>query len=157
MNLQSNTGWDTVTILRKNQPRKSEARQEKVVRAAQQSGKEIETSKKFNAATNKQHQMSASVNKLSGDLEEFHHNTVGMEVGRLIQRGRQEKKWTQAELAKQINEKPSVIVEYESGRAVVNNQILGKIERAIGIKLRGKDKGQPFQTKVPKGKQAEKK
>ena len=32
-----------------------------------------------------------------------------------------------------INEKPSVVVEFESGRAVVNHAILGKIERALGM------------------------
>lgn len=34
-----------------------------------------------------------------------------------------------------INEKPQVIADYESGRAIPNNQVMGKIERAIG-KLR---------------------
>ena len=32
-----------------------------------------------------------------------------------------------------INEKPSVINDYEAGRAIPNNQIMSKIERAIGI------------------------
>lgn len=31
-----------------------------------------------------------------------------------------------------INEKPQVIADYECGRAIPNNQVLGKIERAIG-------------------------
>lgn len=31
-----------------------------------------------------------------------------------------------------INEKPQVIADYECGRAIPNNQIMGKIERAIG-------------------------
>ena len=66
---------------------------------------------------------------------------VPMEVGKLIQKGRNQKSMTQKELATKINEKPQVINEYEQGKAIPNNQILGKIERAIGIKLRGKDKG----------------
>jgi putative transcription factor len=48
---------------------------------------------------------------------------------------------TQKQLATRINEKPQIINEYENGKAIPNNQILGKIERVIGIKLRGKDKG----------------
>lgn len=44
-----------------------------------------------------------------------------------------------------INEKPQVITDYEAGRGIPNPQILGKIERAIGIKLRGKDKGKPLE------------
>lgn len=40
-----------------------------------------------------------------------------------------------------INEKPQVINEYESGKAIPNNQIIMKIERALGCKLpRGKKK-----------------
>lgn len=31
-----------------------------------------------------------------------------------------------------INEKPQVIADYESGKAIPNNQVMGKIERAIG-------------------------
>ena len=31
-----------------------------------------------------------------------------------------------------INEKPQVVNEYESGRAIPNNQVMGKLERALG-------------------------
>ncbi len=31
-----------------------------------------------------------------------------------------------------INEKPQLIAEYETGKAIPNNQVMGKIERAIG-------------------------
>lgn len=34
-----------------------------------------------------------------------------------------------------INEKPQVIGDYECGRAIPNNQVMGKIERAIGNKM----------------------
>ncbi|KEH41234.1 transcriptional coactivator multiprotein bridging factor [Medicago truncatula] len=37
-----------------------------------------------------------------------------------------------------INEKPQVIHEYESGKAIPNQHIIGKLERALGAKLRGK-------------------
>jgi transcriptional regulator with XRE-family HTH domain len=37
-----------------------------------------------------------------------------------------------------INDKPQVIQEYESGKAIPNQQIIGKLERALGAKLRGK-------------------
>lgn len=46
-----------------------------------------------------------------------------------------------------INEKPQVVSEYESGKAVPNQQILAKMERALGVKLRGKDIGKPFGAK----------
>lgn len=34
--------------------------------------------------------------------------------------------------------------DYEAGRGIPNNVILGKMERVIGLKLRGKDRGQPM-------------
>ena len=44
---------------------------------------------------------------------------------------------TQKDLAQKTNEKPSVIQDYESGKAIPNPQILGKFERILGVKLRG--------------------
>ena len=44
---------------------------------------------------------------------------------------------TQKDLAQKTNEKPSVIQDYESGKATPNPQILGKLERILGVKLRG--------------------
>jgi putative transcription factor len=65
---------------------------------------------------------------------------VNFEVKKLIQQGRMAKKMTQADLAKAINEKATVVNDYESGRAVPSQQILAKMERILGVKLRGKKK-----------------
>lgn len=43
-----------------------------------------------------------------------------------------------------ICEKPQIITDYEAGRGIPNNAILGKIERVIGVKLRGKERGKPM-------------
>lgn len=51
---------------------------------------------------------------------------------------------TQKDLATKICEKPQVVAEFESGKAIPNPQILGKMERALGIKLRGKEIGKPL-------------
>lgn len=45
------------------------------------------------------------------------------------------KKLTQKELATAINEKPQVVAEYESGKAIPNPQIISKLERSLGVKL----------------------
>lgn len=37
-----------------------------------------------------------------------------------------------------------MINDYESGKAVPNQQVLAKLERALGVKLRGKDIGSPL-------------
>lgn len=44
---------------------------------------------------------------------------------------------SQKDLAAKINEKQSVLADIESGKALANPQILGKIERQLGVKLRG--------------------
>ena len=54
-----------------------------------------------------------------------------------IQQARLAANLTQKELATRINEKPSVINDYESGRAIPNQQILSKLERSLNAKLRG--------------------
>ncbi|KAF2588671.1 hypothetical protein F2Q70_00041115 [Brassica cretica] len=63
---------------------------------------------------------------------------VPTELKKAIMQARGEKKLTQSQLAQLINEKPQVIQEYESGKAIPNQQILSKLERALGAKLRGK-------------------
>lgn len=79
------------------------------------------------------------------ETEELKHETIALDVGKIIQQGRQAKGMSQKELATKINEKPQVITDYEAGKGIPNNVILGKIERAIGMKLRGKDKGKAIQ------------
>ena len=46
-------------------------------------------------------------------------------------------KFSQKDVAQKVNEKPSVIQDYESGKAIPNPQILSKLERVLGVKLRG--------------------
>lgn len=58
-------------------------------------------------------------------------------VMQAIQTARMEKELSQKDVAQKINEKPSVIQDYEAGRAIPNPQILSKLERILGVKLRG--------------------
>ena len=57
-----------------------------------------------------------------------------------IQDARLELKLSQKEVAQKVNEKPSLIQDYESSKAIPNSQILAKLERILGVKLRGKIK-----------------
>ena len=54
------------------------------------------------------------------------------------------KGWSQAELAKRINERAQVVQEYESGKAAPAQAVLAKMERALEVKLRGKGVGAPL-------------
>uniref|UniRef100_A0A453EFF2 HTH cro/C1-type domain-containing protein n=1 Tax=Aegilops tauschii subsp. strangulata TaxID=200361 RepID=A0A453EFF2_AEGTS len=93
-----------------------------------------------NAGTNKAAHSTTSLNtkRLDDDTENLAHERVPSDLKKSIMQARTDKKLTQAQLAQLINEKPQVIQEYESGKAIPNQQIIGKLERALGTKLRGK-------------------
>jgi len=137
----SEQDWDTVTYLRKKQPKTGQLKSQQAINSAQRQGLDIETTKKFNAATNKQHKTTLNTTKLDRETEELHHDKVGIDVGKLIQQGRQAKGMTQKDLATKVNEKIQIINEYEAGRAIPNQVILAKIERVLGVRLRGCQKG----------------
>ncbi|XP_033731274.1 endothelial differentiation-related factor 1-like [Pecten maximus] len=120
---------------------------QQAVNAAIRQGKDVETTKKFAASQNKQSSAAKNTAKLDRETEELHHEHVALSLSRQIQKSRQEKEWTQKELATKINEKPQVVNDYESGKAIPNQQVISKLERCLGVKLRGKDIGQPIHKK----------
>ncbi|XP_003385949.1 PREDICTED: endothelial differentiation-related factor 1-like [Amphimedon queenslandica] len=137
-------GWDDVTYLRKKTPKAAESKSEKAVSQAFRKGEEVDTTKKFTAATNKQKVAAKDTAKLDRETEELKHERVTLDFGRTLQQARTAKGMTQKDLATKINEKPQVVNDYESGRAIPNQAIIGKLERAVGVKLRGKDMGSPL-------------
>merc|ERR1711998_493222 len=72
---------------------------------------------------------------LENETEELKHQTVSKDLRLAITQARNAKGLTQKQLANSLNMQPSVINEYESGKAIPNNQIISKIERALGAKL----------------------
>jgi len=63
-----------------------------------------------------------------------------------MQNARAELKMSQKDLAAKVNEKASILQDYEAGRAIPNAQILGKLERVLGVKLRGADIGKKLES-----------
>lgn len=138
--------WDQQTVIGKRAPRAGELKTESAIAAAERAGVAIDTSKKFAAGNNKQHDGSKNAAALDRETEELHHDRVNKDVARAMQQARIAKEWTQADLARNVNEKQQVINEYEQSKAIPNQQVLSKIERALGVKLRGKEIGQPLST-----------
>ena len=70
---------------------------------------------------------------------------VDKSLSKAIMQARMAKKMTQKDLATAINEKPLIVQQYESGKAVPNPQIISKLERKLGCKLPrpGKSKAPP--------------
>uniref|UniRef100_N1R1S3 Multiprotein-bridging factor 1b n=1 Tax=Aegilops tauschii TaxID=37682 RepID=N1R1S3_AEGTA len=195
--------WEPI-VVRKKAQNAADKKDEKAVNAARRSGAEIDTTKKYNAGTNKAASSGTSLNtkRLDDDTENLSHlsfisapvnvasamhmlrhecvfycspiydvtsrrclalrlkgeappapclalpyslinidlddERVSSDLKKNLMQARLDKKMTQAQLAQMINEKPQVIQEYESGKAIPNNQIIGKLERALGAKLRSK-------------------
>lgn len=146
VNFNGTVGWDEQTVIGKKAPKASDLKTETAIAAAQRAGIAIDTSKKFAAGNNKQHEGSKNAAALDRETEELHHDRIAVDVARAIQKARIAKEWTQADLARHINEKQQVINEYEQSKAIPNQQILSKLERALGVKLRGKDVGEPLST-----------
>lgn len=129
--------WEPV-VLHKSKPKAQDLRDPKAVNKALRSGAPVQTMKKFDAASNKKTAPVVNARKLEEGTEPAAFDRVSMEVRQAIQKARLEKKMSQAELAKQINERPQVVQEYENGKAVPNQAVLAKIERVLGVKLRGR-------------------
>jgi len=143
--------WNTVTVIGNRRNQAGGGGGKNAVNAARRQGADVSTSSKYGAAMNTQKGTTLNTAKLDAETEELKHSTVDLNVGKIIQQGRQAKGWTQKDLATKICEKPQVVTEYEQGKAIPNQNIIGKIERAIELKLRGKDKGKPLVMGPKKG------
>merc|ERR1712087_693002 len=103
---------------------------------ARRSGAEVETDKKFAGGTNKSsHSACQNAKKLDENTNTYKHDTVSHDFKIALQQARIAKKMTQAQLATAINEKGSVINEYEGGKAIPNGAIINKLNRALGVRL----------------------
>lgn len=122
------------------------ARTQAEINAAQRSGGIVGTEKKFAAGSNAAHKDTEGqrLAKIDRENDVAAPKKLDADVGKVISKARLDKGMKQSDLAQKINEKPGVINDYENARAIPSQQVLGKIERALGVKLRGKDIGQPL-------------
>jgi DNA-binding transcriptional regulator YiaG len=96
------------------------------------------TEKKYNSGGNKQRRAptgNQQVKDWDEDGSTFDSST-SKSIGVKISQARTAKGLTQEQLAFSINEKVQVLQHYESGKAVVSQQVIAKIEKALGKKLK---------------------
>ncbi|KAF2304881.1 hypothetical protein GH714_039253 [Hevea brasiliensis] len=129
--------WEPV-VLRKSKTKAQDLRDPKAVNQALRSGVPVQAIRKFDAGSNKKSAPVVSARKLDEGTEPATLEKLSVEVRQAIQKARLEKKMSQSELAKLINEQPKVVQEYENGKAVPNQAVLAKMEKVLGVKLRGK-------------------
>jgi len=92
----------------------------------------------FEAVAKTKHNGPANFHTLDEADQAFALGGVSLDLRKRIQQARTAKGLKQAQLAKMINERPAVVNEYEAGTAIPSNAVLGKLEKALGVKLRGK-------------------
>ncbi|ORY86398.1 multi protein bridging factor 1-domain-containing protein [Protomyces lactucae-debilis] len=113
--------------------------------AAARSGAVVGTEKKYaNVNANHKDTEGQKLAKIDRDDEPAPPKKLEPEIGKTIAKARMDKGLKQADLAKTVNEKATVINDYEQARAIPSQAVLGKLERALGVKLRGKDIGMPL-------------
>ena len=76
--------------------------------------------------------------KLDSHEESFTHKKVNKKISDMIREGRCTKGMKQKDLAGKLNVPAKTIVMYENGSIIPNNNLMGRIERVLGIKIRGK-------------------
>ena len=77
------------------------------------------------------------IRKLEKQADEgnFHIDKVSDKVKTQIMKARQEKGWTQAELAKRCNFPVAIIRDYEAGNAIYKGSEISVIARTLGVKI----------------------
>lgn len=152
----SNTDWDSQTVVGSRArvggsgPRTGVARSTGALNSAMRSGNVLSTEKKFATGNHSNNPEGQRLAKIDRDDNAAPPPKVSLSVGRAIQQGRQAKNLSQKDLATAIAEKPQIVSEYESGKGIPNQQVLGKMEKKLGVKLRGKDIGSPLPGKGTK-------
>ncbi|OMJ84471.1 hypothetical protein SteCoe_14426 [Stentor coeruleus] len=107
---------------------------EKAVQDAHRKGVEVETVRKH-GATNANRGPAVNMRKLADETDVIPVAELPHEFRMAMQKARVAANLSQADLAKRINEKQSVVNDYENGRAVPNPQVIVKIERALNCRL----------------------
>jgi len=78
---------------------------------------------------------SKSMAQLEDESEELKHATVPTDLKRALMQARASKGLTQRALAQLLGCDARTVQEYEGGRAIPNNALVAKMERALGTKL----------------------
>ncbi|KAG0048042.1 multiprotein-bridging factor 1 [Gryganskiella cystojenkinii] len=142
--MSGNMGWDEQIVLKKRSDHAKVTRSASDINAARRAGAVVATEKKVVSNAGHVGEDFRRIAKVAETDEIIAPKAVSMDVGKAIAKARMELELNQKQLATLVNEKPTVINDYEAGRAVPNQQILGKLERALKVKLRGKEIGSPL-------------
>lgn len=115
--------WNAFTVLKKRQ---NTADNKKMIKK-----KALREGTATTEVKNKNRNQINKNRKLDEVTEGAKHKTVGISLGKEILAARQKLNLSQKDLANKVNQKPAIIQEYESGKAIPNHQLLNKIKRVL--------------------------
>lgn len=84
----------------------------------------------------KPHVEQSPFKKLDENKESFEHKKIPKYISDAVRKTRTDKKITQDQLAKMINEKSCVVNDIENGRGVYENVKINKVLKALGLTLK---------------------
>jgi putative transcription factor len=125
--------WQPV-VWQKAAPTGKASKSSAAINQARRTGQAVETDRKLGSA-NSAGATPQNAAKLDENGENFKHATVSHDFKMALQQARFAKKMSQAALATAINEKGSVINDYEAGKAIPAGPIINKLNRALGVRL----------------------
>ncbi|KAH9966487.1 ylMBF1 [Russula dissimulans] len=140
-----NVDWDSKLVIGHKAKAPKVAKNETDLNGARRAGAVVGTDKKTTSNKANQGTDHQRIAKLDRENEVAPPAKVAPSVGRAMQSARMDLKLSQKDVAQKINEKPSVLQDYEAGKAIPNAQILSKLERVLGVKLRGSDIGKKLE------------
>lgn len=105
---------------------------EKAASEAMRRGQEVESLRRQSGNT--QH-AAPNIRRLAEETDVPQVVTVGHEFAQAMMKARMDQNLKQQDLALRINEKLTVVKDYESGKAIPNPSIILKIERALNVHL----------------------
>ena len=129
----SSSDWQPV-VWQKAGPTGKASKSTAALNQARRTGQAVETDRKL-GSSNSAGATPQNAAKLDENGENFKHATVSHDFKMALQQARLAKKMGQAALATAINEKQSVINDYESGKAIPAGPVINKLNRALGVRL----------------------
>lgn len=115
--------WDTVVLRGKGAH----------VNAKKKRNGETETRAKFDGSK------SSAMRKLDDATEVAKPHRINPKIKETIMKARTAKGLTQKELAQRAQVQPTIVQQYETGKAKADVAVLRKMERILGVKLTGKE------------------
>lgn len=133
-----------VVVFHKKPTKPSDLKSAEAIKAAQRSGKPIDTFKKVGGGSNTQTAQTVNARKLEADLDPTIDPpklaplpSLCPSARQAMIQGRLAKKMSQAQLASAINERPGIINDLENGKPVANlNTVLNKVRRILGVTIK---------------------